>query len=94
MEDLDATHVITEVTYGFNAYLMFEKAYDKNEQAKEIGGSLHVLIKKIPTMVIEGRASITFIENQTEFQNSISFQFRGDTKLGKFENWSAICCHF
>ena len=53
-------------------------------------------MKKIPTMVIEGSASITFIENQTEFQNSISFQFRGDTKLGKFENWSVavICCHF
>ena len=27
-KDLDATHVITEVTYGFNAFLMFEKAYE------------------------------------------------------------------
>ena len=66
-KDLDATHVISEVTYGFNAFLMFEKAYDKNEQAKEIGGSLHVLIKKIPTMVIDvGEKSAQF-----EFRNRI-----------------------
>ena len=83
-KDLDATHVISEVTYGFNAFLMFEKAYDKTEQAKEIGGSLHVLIKKIPSFSIEGSASVDFVENQTDFKNSISFQFRGDTKLG---NW-------
>ena len=83
MKDIDATHVITEVTYGFNAYLMFEKAYDKTEQAKVIGGSLHVLIKKIPSFSIEGSASVEFGENVTEFKNSISFQFRGDTKLGK-----------
>ena len=82
MKELDATHVVTEVTYGFNAYLLFEKEYDKTEQAKQIGGSLHVLIKKMPNFSIEGDASVNFVENQTEFKNSISFEFRGDTKLG------------
>ena len=34
----DATHVITEVTTGFNSYLVFEKSVKKHEKRSEVGG--------------------------------------------------------
>ena len=51
---LPATHVITEVKYGFNAFLLFQTKKSKKETKQDIGGSLSIVIKKIPAFSIEG----------------------------------------
>ena len=55
--DVDATHVITEVQYGFNAFLTFDIRKSKSENKQEIAGSLKIVINKIPSISIEGEGS-------------------------------------
>ena len=83
IKDLGATHVITEVTYGFNAYLMFEKQIEKHETKKQIEGALHVVVQAIPSFSIEGSARINLNETENSTMEKLSFTFHGDTKLGK-----------
>ena len=81
--DLGATHVISEVTYGFNAYLMFEKEIEKHETKKQIEGSLEVVVKALPSMEIDGKAQVNFNETENTTRDTLSFKFHGDAKLGK-----------
>ena len=45
-----ATHVVTEVKYGFNAFLVFEVQSSESYSKQEIAGSLQVAIMKIPAL--------------------------------------------
>ena len=81
--DLGATHVISEVTYGFNAYLMFEKEIEKHETKKQIEGSLEVVVKAIPSFQVEGKAQINLNETENSTMAKLAFTFHGDTQLGK-----------
>ena len=86
IKELGATHVITEVTMGFNAYLMFEKQIEKHQTKKQIEGSLDILIKALPNMEIDGEAQINFNETENITRHALSFTFIGDAKLGKVES--------
>lgn len=83
IKDLGATHVISEVTYGFNAYLMFEKEIEKHETKKQIEGSLEVVVKAIPSFQVEGKAQINLNETENSTMAKLAFTFHGDTQLGK-----------
>ena len=86
IKDLGATHVITEVTTGFNAYLMFEQKIGKHQTKKQIEGSLQVVIQAIPSLTIDGKAQINMNETENSTMEHLSFTFHGDTKLGKVES--------
>ena len=86
IKDIGATHVITEVTTGFNAYLLFEKEIEKHQTKKQIEGSLDILIKALPNMEIDGEAQINFNETENITRHALSFTFIGDAKLGKVES--------
>ena len=47
-----ATHVVTEVKYGFNAFLVFETEKSESYSKQEIAGTLDILIKKIQQTVM------------------------------------------
>ena len=53
-----ATHVINKIIYGQNAYFFFRSRQRNSEESQEIGGSLEVIVKSIPTFAIEGKTSI------------------------------------
>ena len=76
--ETDATHVITEVQYGFNAFLTFDIRKTKTENKQEIGGSLKLVIKKIPTIKIEGQGSFNFTGRENRVRNDLSFHYHGD----------------
>ena len=54
-----ATHVVTGIKWGFNAFMTFELETKDQTTKQEIGGSLRIMVKSIPGLAIEGSASMT-----------------------------------
>ena len=76
--EVDATHVITEVQYGFNAFLTFDVRKTKTENKQEIAGSLKIVVKKIPKITIEGYGAFNFTGLENRVRNELSFHYHGD----------------
>ena len=74
-----ATHVVTEVKYGFNAFLVFETEKSESYSKQEIAGTLDILIKKIPSMEISGTASLNLTTTEETIASDVRFRFHGDT---------------
>ena len=47
--DSYATHVVTGITYGADAFLVFDRLISKGEKLDEVSGSMDATIKKIPS---------------------------------------------
>lgn len=76
-----ATHVVTGVTYGAEAFFVFERSISKSESKREISGSLKALIQKIPTFGIGGGAQISFTEQEKHSIAKLNCKFYGDFRL-------------
>ena len=76
-----ATHVVTELKYGFNAFLIFEMEETESYSKQDIEGNLEIVIKKIPAVEISGSGSIELTSNETDIVNSLRFKFHGDTVI-------------
>ena len=74
----DATHVVTGIMYGGQAFLLFDKQHSDSDSKRNVEGSVTALIKAIPTFQIEGRADVQLSEKQKEQANSLNVQFYGD----------------
>ena len=75
----DATHVITEVKYGFNAFMIFEVQESTSESKEMIAGELEIMIKTMPSVEISGSGSINLTDTQETISSSMTFRFHGDT---------------
>ena len=80
-DGISPTHVVTEIVYGLNGYMVFKKHYLTNTQKKKISGSLDVVVKAIPQIQIEGNASFNLTEDEKEVSRTMEFNFYGDTLL-------------
>ncbi|KAM9454714.1 cytolytic toxin-alpha-like [Clarias gariepinus] len=76
-----ATHVVTAVLYGAQAFMVFDYTSDENESKQAIEGHLHAVVKKIPTISIEGEASLQMTEEEKKLAENISVTFYGDFEL-------------
>ncbi|XP_047659605.1 neoverrucotoxin subunit beta-like [Tachysurus fulvidraco] len=76
-----ATHVVTAVLYGAQVFMVFDYTSAENENKKEIEGNLHAVVKKIPTISIEGQASLNMTEDEKKMAENISITFYGDIEL-------------
>ena len=81
-KDLGATHVVTEVKYGFNAFLLFEKQVTKKMSKQEIAGSLKIALSfaNLP-LKIEGAGAFNYTIAEKEVRDTLSFTFYGDTVI-------------
>ena len=77
----DATHVVIEVKYGFNAFLLFETQSSETYSKEMIAGELKIMIKAIPAVSISGSGSMNLTDSQTEISESLRFRFHGDTVI-------------
>ena len=80
-QKLRPTHVVTEVVYGLNGYMLFEKEFRSQSEKRKIAGSLSVVVKSIPSFSIGGDASVNFTEVEKEVRKYMSLTFYGDTIL-------------
>ncbi|KAL0152537.1 hypothetical protein M9458_052260 [Cirrhinus mrigala] len=80
-EEGSATHVVTAILYGAQAFFIFDREVSSNENLKEIQGDVYAAIKKIPSISIEGQASLKMTESEEEKINKFSCTFHGDFAL-------------
>ncbi|XDV13713.1 hypothetical protein PO909_002070 [Leuciscus waleckii] len=81
-----ATHVVTAVLYGAQAFMVFDLTFSDNENKQEIEGDLNVMIKKIPTFSVEGDGAVQMTDEEKKIAESIACTFHGDFHLKKNPN--------
>ncbi|XP_055486165.1 uncharacterized protein LOC129693345 [Leucoraja erinacea] len=76
-----ATHVITAVLYGAQAFFVFDQMASSAENIQNIQGNMEVMIKRLPKIAIEGEASLEMTEEQSSQAEKFSCTFYGDFSL-------------
>uniref|UniRef100_A0A673BGB0 Fibronectin type-III domain-containing protein n=2 Tax=Sphaeramia orbicularis TaxID=375764 RepID=A0A673BGB0_9TELE len=78
-----ATHVVTGILYGAQAFFVFDREVSENEKHQDIQGNLKVMIKKIPFVSIEGEGSLKMDDQERANTETFSCKFHGDFRLEK-----------
>ncbi|XP_074506012.1 uncharacterized protein LOC141776382 [Sebastes fasciatus] len=78
-----ATHVVTGILYGAQAFFVFDRDVSEKEDHQVIQCNLKVMIKKIPNSVIEGEGSLKMENKDRENVEKFSCRFFGDFSLQK-----------
>ncbi|KAJ4941507.1 hypothetical protein JOQ06_011386 [Pogonophryne albipinna] len=73
-----ATHVVTGILYGANAFFVFDSEKLEATQVQKIEGSMQAVIKKIPKFDVKGKVDINLTDEEKELTEKLSCQFWGD----------------
>ncbi|XP_056096498.1 LOW QUALITY PROTEIN: cytolytic toxin-alpha-like [Rhinichthys klamathensis goyatoka] len=76
-----ATHVVTAVLYGAQAFMVFDQMSSEDESKQDIEGKLNVMVKKIPGFSIEGEGSVKLTDVEKKTAEKITCTFHGDFHL-------------
>ena len=74
-----ATHIVTGVEYGADAFFVFDKEVSENEEFKEVHGSMQAAIKGLVS--VTGEASVGMEEKETKEASNFKCTFYGDVQL-------------
>ncbi|XP_056453803.1 uncharacterized protein LOC130388360 [Gadus chalcogrammus] len=80
-ESGQATHVVTGILYGAQAFFVFDREVSEKEDREDIEGNLKVLIKKIPTLKIGGQGSLNMADKDIANIDKLTCNFHGDFNL-------------
>ena len=80
-----ATHVVTGVLYGAEAFFIFDRTVSNLEHKKDISGSLRAIFNK-PVFKIEGNAKLDLTEQERGIVEKLHCKFYGDFRLGENPN--------
>ncbi|XP_063323114.1 neoverrucotoxin subunit alpha-like [Pelmatolapia mariae] len=78
-----ATHVVTGILYGANAFFVFDSEKLDASKVQDIQGRMEAVIKKIPFVDIEGSASLKLTDEEKKLTEMFSCKFYGDFILEK-----------
>ncbi|XP_029930637.1 uncharacterized protein LOC115375364 [Myripristis murdjan] len=76
-----ATHVVTGILYGAQAFFVFDREVSEKEDHQNIEGNLKVMIQKIPCLAIEGEGSLQMKDRDISKVEKFSCKFHGDFNL-------------
>ncbi|RXN09855.1 verrucotoxin subunit beta-like protein [Labeo rohita] len=76
-----ATHVVTAVLYGVQAFMVFDWTFSEEENKQMIEGGLNVMVKNIPKFSIDGKGAIKLTDSEKKVAENISCTFYGDVRL-------------
>ncbi|XP_067390578.1 stonustoxin subunit alpha-like isoform X2 [Emydura macquarii macquarii] len=76
-----ATHVVTAVLYGAQAFFVFDQDVDSSENVQKIQGNLQGMIKKIPKISIKGEGALKMDDQEKAHAEKLSCKFYGDFAL-------------
>ncbi|XP_055486838.1 uncharacterized protein LOC129694145 [Leucoraja erinacea] len=76
-----ATHVITAVLYGAQAFFVFDQMASSTEKIQDIQGNMEATIKLLPLIAIQGEASLEMTEEHKSHTEKFSCTFYGDFSL-------------
>ncbi|XP_053553203.1 uncharacterized protein LOC128644712, partial [Bombina bombina] len=78
-----ATHVVTGILYGAQAFFIFDRDVSTSENTQDIKGNLQIMIKKIPLISVDGQGSLTMNDQEREQVSKFSCKFHGDFALDR-----------
>ena len=78
LDNNEATHVVTGITYGTDAFFIFDRSLTESEMTKNISGNMEAVIKAIP---ISGSASLDIKFGDKEETDKFECKFYGDLQL-------------
>lgn len=78
-----ATHVVTGILYGAQAFFVFDREVSEREDHRDIEGNLKVMIKKIPCLTVDGEGSLKMEDQDRTKVEKFSCRFFGDFSLQK-----------
>ncbi|TDG97680.1 hypothetical protein EPR50_G00210300 [Perca flavescens] len=84
IEKSSATHVVTGITYGANAFFVFDSDKLEASTVQDIQGRMHAVIKKIPCFdnkKVEGEAKLQLTDKEKDLTKKFSCKFYGDLIL-------------
>ncbi|XP_045080144.1 stonustoxin subunit alpha-like [Coregonus clupeaformis] len=81
LQEGSATHVVTALLYGAQAFFVFDQEVSSGENHQDIQGNLQAMIKKIPLISIEGQAKLKMSEEEQREANKFNCTFHGDFAL-------------
>ncbi|XP_037611996.1 neoverrucotoxin subunit alpha-like [Sebastes umbrosus] len=73
-----ATHVVTGILYGANAFFVFDSEQLEASSVQDIQGSMKAVINKIPSFNIEGKVDIKLSDKEKALSEKFSCKFFGD----------------
>ncbi|XP_041657944.1 stonustoxin subunit beta-like [Cheilinus undulatus] len=76
-----ATHVVTGILYGANAFFVFDSEKLDSSTKQEIQGKMEAVIKKIPSFEVGGKVDITLTDEEKKLTDTFSCKFYGDLVL-------------
>ncbi|XP_029978267.1 neoverrucotoxin subunit alpha-like [Sphaeramia orbicularis] len=77
-EEGSATHVVTGILYGANAFFVFDSQNLNTSSIQKVEGSMEAMVKKIPSFSIEAHASIKLTTEEQALAKNMSCKFYGD----------------
>ncbi|XP_045897293.1 cytolytic toxin-alpha-like, partial [Micropterus dolomieu] len=78
-----ATHVVTGILYGAQAFFVFDREVSEKEHHRDIEGNLKMMIKKIPSVSIEGKGALKLENKDRANVEKFTCRFFGDFALEK-----------
>ncbi|XP_050798398.1 uncharacterized protein LOC127045810 [Gopherus flavomarginatus] len=75
-----ATHVVTALLYGAQAFFVFDREVSSSENVREIEGKLQIVMKKIS---MEGEGAVKMDEKEKLNAENFNCKFHGDFALEK-----------
>ncbi|XP_042254481.1 stonustoxin subunit beta-like [Thunnus maccoyii] len=77
-EKSSATHVVTGIQYGANAFFVFDSEKLDASSVQNIQGGMEAVIRKIPSLDIDGHVDIKLTDEEKDLTNKFSCKFYGD----------------
>ncbi|KAM4537649.1 stonustoxin subunit alpha-like [Fundulus diaphanus] len=81
--NLSATHVVTGILYGANAFFVFDSEKLDSSNLQKIGVTAELAVKKIPIFSFEAKVKVELSEEEKAVTNKFSCKFYGDLILDK-----------
>lgn len=76
-----ATHVVTGIIYGAQAFFVFERDCSSSSHDKEVHGDLNVMVKNLPKININGSGELDISEHDKKKVKKFTCNFDGDFLL-------------
>ncbi|XP_073346081.1 stonustoxin subunit alpha-like [Pagrus major] len=73
-----ATHVVTKILYGADAFFVFDSEKLEDSSVQDIQGHMEAVIKKIPSFNLEGKVGLQLTDEEKKMTNEFSCKFYGD----------------
>lgn len=73
-----ATHVVTGILYGANAFFVFESERLESSNVQHMQGKIEAVFNKIPSVSVKGQASVQLNDEDKSLVNNLSCRFYGD----------------